>query len=60
LIKDNEQLKRVLIGKNKEIDRLKEFNQKLTNKNMRLTKKLDSLKTRRVSKESRDDQEEDE
>jgi hypothetical protein len=45
----------VLIGKNKEIERLKEINQKLANKNTRLNKKLDSLKTRRVSKENRED-----
>ncbi|CAD8079493.1 unnamed protein product [Paramecium primaurelia] len=48
LIRDNEQLKRDLVKKEKENERLKDLNSKLLQQNNRLTKKLDSLKTKKV------------
>ncbi|CAD8203453.1 unnamed protein product [Paramecium octaurelia] len=52
LVKDNEQLKRNVIKREKEIERLKELNQKLIQQNNRLSKKLDNLKTKRVGTKS--------
>lgn len=50
MMKENENLKRELLLKNKEIENQNEKIQKLQTKVVRLTKKIDSLKARRIAK----------